>query len=179
MTDRDGIAADEGPAEEWDPPPAAVDEPVPALAVAGLGCSPSLRARLICLRPFAAGETVAAIEGYKVVRQPSFRSVQIAEDRHIEDIGVLAYLNHSCDPNVGIDCERLVVTALRDIAALDELTFFYPSTEWDMAQPFRCWCRSDGCLGTVAGARHVPAAVLARHLLAPHIVRLAGIRGSA
>lgn len=34
----------------------------------------------------------------------------------------------------------------------DELTFFYPSTEWDMAQPFDCHCGSENCLGKVRGA---------------------------
>lgn len=30
--------------------------------------------------------------------------------------------------------------ALRDIKEGDVLEFFYPSTEWDMAQPFECSC---------------------------------------
>lgn len=30
--------------------------------------------------------------------------------------------------------------ALRDIQPGDELSFFYPSTEWEMAQGFECKC---------------------------------------
>jgi hypothetical protein len=34
----------------------------------------------------------------------------------------------------------------------DELTFFYPSSEWHMAQPFDCFCGSATCRGRIAGA---------------------------
>jgi hypothetical protein len=134
------------------------------------------RARLVSVGALAPGAVVAGIHSVGVVGRASYRSVQIAENRHIEDIGVLAYLNHSCAPNVAIDVERMVVTAIRPIAAGDELTFFYPSTEWDMAQPFQCWCGAEGCLGWVEGARHVVRDVLAHHVVAPHIARLAGLK---
>jgi hypothetical protein len=176
MTDRcGGGLAEQEAAEDPIPQPAAIN--APTLAV--IGPNAAGQARLVSLRAVAAGAVVAAIERYRITTTPSYRSVQIAEGRHIEDIGLLAYLNHSCAPNVHIDCERLAVVALRDIPALDELTFFYPSTEWDMAQPFQCWCGSDACLGTVNGARHLPAAILAGYRLAPHVQRLAGIRGAA
>lgn len=43
---------------------------------------------------------------------------------------------HSCDPNLGVDLqspdrEEWRVVALKDIKAGEELTWFYPSTEWD------------------------------------------------
>jgi hypothetical protein len=34
----------------------------------------------------------------------------------------------------------------------DELTFFYPSTEWAMAQPFDCFCGTASCRGRIDGA---------------------------
>lgn len=33
-----------------------------------------------------------------------------------------------------------------------ELTFFYPSTEWRMAQSFECFCSTASCRGRIAGA---------------------------
>ena len=36
------------------------------------------------------------------------------------------------------------LTALRPISEGDELTFFYPSTEWAMAEPFECGCGAAG-----------------------------------
>lgn len=55
----------------------------------------------------------------------------------------MVYINHSCAPNVAMDVDRMVVRALEDIAIGEELSFFYPSTEWEMEQPFECWCNSD------------------------------------
>ncbi len=42
----------------------------------------------------------------------------------------------------------------------DELTFFYPYTEWAMAQPFDCFCGAATCRGRIAGARDMTAAQL-------------------
>jgi len=41
-----------------------------------------------------------------------------------------------------------------------ELTFFYPSTEWAMAQSFDCFCRTPACKGRIAGASDMDAAQL-------------------
>ena len=37
----------------------------------------------------------------------------------------------------------------------DELTFFYPSTEWDMAQGFDCFCGAKTCRGFISGAKNM------------------------
>jgi hypothetical protein len=104
-------------------------------------------------------------------RRPSRPTIQLDESTHIE-IGVLATLNHSCDPNVLLDTKRMVVVATRDIGPGEELTFFYPSTEWDMAEPFECACRSPQCLGLIQGAKHLPDDVLRRHFINRHILEL-------
>jgi hypothetical protein len=65
-------------------------------------------------------------------------------------------LNHFCIPNTLIDTENLSVIAARAISVGEELTFFYPSTEWEMARPFICLCKTPGCLGLVAGAKFLP-----------------------
>lgn len=49
------------------------------------------------------------------------------------------------------------------------LTFFYPSTEWFMAQPFDCHCGATKCLKRISGARDIDPAVLARYQLNSHI----------
>lgn len=54
----------------------------------------------------------------------------------------------------------------------DELSFFYPSTEWDMAQPFECLCGSKECRGTISGAKDMPAEVLKNYWLSSHIREL-------
>ena len=39
----------------------------------------------------------------------------------------------------------------------DELTFFYPSSEWAMAQPFDCFCGTSKCRGRIDGAGKMSA----------------------
>jgi hypothetical protein len=140
-----------------------------------VGLETPLNAALVSRVSAASGTVLAEIRNFRRVDVPSYRSLQIGKSIHIDDIGVLAYLNHSCDPNVTIDVERLTVIALRDIAAGDALTLFYPSTEWEMAQPFPCRCGSDKCLRWIRGARYVSPEVLRRYPLALHIVALAGL----
>lgn len=54
----------------------------------------------------------------------------------------------------------------------DDVTFFYPSSEWNMQQPFECNCGSDACLGLVQGAKYLDEALLKKHWLNSHIERL-------
>lgn len=51
----------------------------------------------------------------------------------------------------------------------DELTFFYPSTEWHMAQPFECLCKTEECVGWVRGARDMDPQVLGKYWMNGHI----------
>ncbi|MGZ8540081.1 MAG: SET domain-containing protein-lysine N-methyltransferase [Chitinophagaceae bacterium] len=74
-------------------------------------------------------------------------------------------MNHSCDPNVFFDTHAMQIVALKAIAEGDEMTFFYPSTEWDMAQPFTCLCGCNSCLGVIEGAAHIKPEILDRYKL--------------
>lgn len=122
-------------------------------------------------RGFRGGERVCGIPALARLDRPSRYTVQVAEDAHVE-VGLLTVLNHSCDPNVRLDTGRMEVVAARDIEPGDELAYFYPATEWDMAEPFECDCGAAECLGVVRGAKHLPGGVLDRHALNPHIRRL-------
>jgi hypothetical protein len=128
--------------------------------------------RLITTGPLAAGQVVAPIPGGGRVSRPTSRSIQVGPQAHVEGLGVLGYLNHSCRPNCQIDTVSMRVVAGRDIAAGEELAFFYPATEWDMDRPFRCRCGAPECVGVVAGARHLSPETLRRYALAPHIRHL-------
>ncbi|CAF9908896.1 MAG: hypothetical protein GOMPHAMPRED_006349 [Gomphillus americanus] len=97
------------------------------------------------------------------------------------------YINHSCDPNLefhvknnsqgGSTAERpageqssqdvtIYIRVVRreddhgnvvGIKADELLTFFYPSTEYNMVQAFDCLCKSSKCLGKIRGAKYLPA----------------------
>ncbi len=123
---------------------------------------------LIARADFAQGEVVYQIPSEKVFDKPNRFTVQMDRSLHTE-VGKLSALNHSCDPNVILDMDNMVVVASRDIKAGDELSFFYPSTEWEMAAPFICLCGAANCIHVVAGARFLPLSTLEHHYLNRHI----------
>jgi hypothetical protein len=47
------------------------------------------------------------------------------------------------------------LVALKEIQPEEELGFFYPSTEWRMAQSFNCYCGSDQCINQIRGASYL------------------------
>jgi hypothetical protein len=106
----------------------------------------------------------------------AYSSVQASRDLHIELNSDLLYTNHSCRPTLVFDMlcwETRVNPDLKDGLNIgDELTFFYPSTEWTMAQPFECHCGYSECVGRISGAKDMPADVLGRYWLNAHIKEL-------
>ena len=123
---------------------------------------------LITKQAYTQGEVICAIPSDNVVNKATRFTVQIGRDEHT-DVGKLAALNHSCDPNVILDTKNMLMVASRDIAKGEELSFFYPSTEWEMDAPFICLCGASSCIHVVAGARFLPLSVLEHHYLNTHI----------
>ncbi len=130
-------------------------------------------ARLITDGPFTRGQLIYRITGHRLVRQPTYQTIQVGQEAHIEELGILAYLNHSCRPNTIVDTTALTVTAARDVAAGEELTFFYPSTEWEMDRPFVCLCGAPQCVRLVAGAKYLSIDTLSRYFTNRHIREMA------
>ena len=126
-------------------------------------------ARLITDQAFRRGDVIYRVTGYRITDRPTFQTIQIGRDTHIEELGVIAYLNHSCQPNTIIDVARLEVIAARDIAPGEELTFFYPTTEWEMDRPFICLCGAPQCVRLVAGAKYLSVDTLSRYFVNQHI----------
>lgn len=124
-------------------------------------------------RAFAAGDVIVPFRARRTLDRPSRMTVQVSEHEHILLAPtLLENVNHGCEPNVAFDTVRRGLVALVDITPGDELVFFYPSTEWRMASVFACACGAPSCLGWITGAARMPRRVLARHAIAPHIVRL-------
>jgi SET domain len=126
---------------------------------------------LITKQAYKKGDLICEIPTEKVIGKANRYTVQIGRDRHTE-VGKLSALNHSCDPNVILDTENLQMVACRDIEQAEELSFFYPSTEWEMDAPFICLCGASNCIHVVAGARFLPLSTLENHYLNRHIREL-------
>jgi hypothetical protein len=124
--------------------------------------------RLVTLEAIPTGTQVASFSGAPRLTEPTRYTIQVSEREHVEDLGLFLNLNHSCDPSLWVDAETLTAHTLRDLAPGDELTFFYPSTEWEMAEPFDCLCGAVGCLGTIVGAKDLPPEVKARYRMNRH-----------
>jgi len=114
---------------------------------------------IIC--PFSAGTT----QGHA-----TYLTVQTGTSTHITLMPeFLQYINHSCAPNVFFDTTAMQLVCLSALNPGDELTFFYPSTEWDMAQPFVCNCGNKNCLQLINGASHLSVETLRQYRLTDFI----------
>jgi hypothetical protein len=122
-----------------------------------------------------AGSFLSKIESATLASK-AYSSVQISRDEHIELNSDLIYCNHSCEPSLEFDMTKFEVRVARnrDLKVGDALTFFYPSSEWNMAQPFRCECGAgEGrCKGWIAGAGQMGGQALEGYWLNEHIEAL-------
>lgn len=119
---------------------------------------------------YATGDPIVTFSIAARVPQPTRHSIQLGVSDHaLIEPESLRLMNHSCDPNVALDARSLALRAIRPIEPGEELTYFYPSTEWEMAEPFTCSCGTPRCVRRIAGAAHLPAETLTRYDLADHI----------
>ncbi|KAF2194166.1 hypothetical protein K469DRAFT_709674 [Zopfia rhizophila CBS 207.26] len=137
--------------------------------------SGSFASRSVSLIDLPAGAIFARITN-PTPASCAYTSVQASRSLHIELNCDLVYINHSCRPTLVFDMMRWEVKVNPDLEgglkAGDELTFFYPSTEWVMAQPFDCMCQEKECKGTISGAKDMEEEVLANYWLNLHIEEL-------
>lgn len=119
---------------------------------------------LFSKKSFKKNEVIIEFLAKSVQSTPTYLTVQINEDAHIELLPeCLACTNHSCDPNCFFDTTNMEFVAIKEIAEGEEFTFFYPSAEWDMDQPFQCNCGSEQCIGIVEGAKYLSPTMIAKY----------------
>lgn len=125
----------------------------------------------ISLQDLDAGSLLTKLDSATPVEAPAYSTVQAGKHAHVELNSDLLYTNHSCDPSLVFDMEKLEVRVIDDrpLRRGDILTFFYPSTEWEMAQEFDCQCGSRRCLGKITGAKQMRQEELRRYWLNAHI----------
>lgn len=125
---------------------------------------------LIARTAFQPGDLLCSFQAGSVLETPTYLTVQVGLSQHITlQPEWLQYINHSCHPNVFFDTSRMELSCLRPVMPGEEFTFFYPSTEWDMAQPFVCQCGEANCLQLIRGAAHLSAETLQQYRLTDFI----------
>lgn len=106
---------------------------------------------------FEPDQIIARFQIQETLSTPNYLSIQHNEQAHLMlTPRYLHCINHSCTPNVAFDLHSGTLICLRPIDIGEEFTFFYPSTEWEMIQPFECLCNSPACLKSIQGAAHLP-----------------------
>ncbi|MBC7849942.1 MAG: SET domain-containing protein-lysine N-methyltransferase [Chitinophagaceae bacterium] len=126
--------------------------------------------QLSSLQSYLPGDVLCSFHAGEIVSTPTYLTVQTGTDRHITlRPEFLQYINHSCDPNVFFDTTTLQLMCLKPIGEGEEFTFFYPSTEWEMAQPFVCQCQSPQCLQLIQGASYLSPETLDKYRLTDFI----------
>lgn len=119
---------------------------------------------LFALRSYQPGEVIADFSAGTISAEPTYLTVQVGVNKHITlQPEFLQYINHSCNPNVFFDTSTMQLVALKELQVEEELTFFYPSTEWQMTQSFNCYCGSNACIGDIKGAAYLSKEVQERY----------------
>lgn len=125
---------------------------------------------LYARRAFRADEVIAEFAAKLVHTIPNYLTVQIGDEQHIELFPeYLECINHSCDPNCFFDTGSMRLISTKSIEEGDELTFFYPSTEWEMDRAFECTCGSSDCIGLIQGAKYLSDEKLRQYRLTDFI----------
>jgi hypothetical protein len=118
---------------------------------------------LFAREPIARGEIVGVKGGHVLTRarwaelEPVLGAaeVQLTEDLVIAPVsqecrhGSMLYTNHSCDPNLAVQGQIVLVT-MRDVAPGEELAIDWATTD-DGDYTLDCRCGSLRCRGTVSG----------------------------
>jgi len=124
------------------------------------------------MKHFKANEFIVGFISRATHREPNYLTVQVGEHEHIELFPeCLECMNNSCDPNCFFDTTTMQLVTLKPLKPGEEMTFFYPSAEWDMDSPFPCNCGSPDCIKDVKGARYLPESALKRYRFTDFIRR--------
>lgn len=121
---------------------------------------------------FNVGDAIEFFSSRNILDTPSYLTVQIDTNQHILLLPIeLQYVNHSCNPNCFFNTSSMCLEALQQINTGEELTFFYPSTEWDMDQSFRCNCNHVECLQEIKGAKYLLESEFKAHRFSDYIIK--------
>lgn len=133
-------------------------------------CSVSGNHSLYALTNLIKGQILSKFDSKEKLCKPNYLTVQISDGKHIMlEPEWLQYINHSCEPNVFFDTLKQEVIVLSKIESGEEITFFYPSTEWSMDNAFDCLCGSQKCLKRIFGAAYLPSQILMNYKLSNFI----------
>jgi len=111
-------------------------------------------------RAFEPGEVLFEVSGH-FYPERTRTTFQVAVDQHIEPTIFGAYLNHSCDPNVGVRTNKFGyydVIARRHIKPGEDIAADYAMFEYETGpmSKVKCLCSSPLCRTHITGYKDLP-----------------------
>ena len=146
----------------------------PAIALhVYLASKPGIGLGVYAQRPFLRGEFVFGATGAVIPFQTRY-SLQIDWDSHLDAHPPARYLNHSCEPNLGVKTNAQGLPdfyALRDIAKDEEVRYDYAMTEYrhyERSRPewdfdLTCYCGAPTCRGRFGYYAELTPALKEKH----------------
>ncbi|KAG0373853.1 hypothetical protein BGX24_011162 [Mortierella sp. AD032] len=112
----------------------------------------SFNSQLVASKDFNKDEVICVIEG-TTPGPKKYTSVQVSKDLHIELNSDLVFLNHSCDPSVSLDTDKMQLIAAKDIK------------------------KAQKCSKSIQGAKFLSTETMDRYFVVSHIAELLKERG--
>ena len=116
---------------------------------------------LLANRDIKKGEVILKMKGFmNNSSNSSPEAVQTGKDKFIDSKNYHAddFINHSCDPNTGLDLKNMNFVALRNIKKGEDINWNYLTTEYDLVRDnldFECKCGSKNCLKHIRGFKYL------------------------
>jgi hypothetical protein len=114
--------------------------------------APVGRGEVVCVKGGHLLDRAGLAEHRSVINQAELQVTDdlfLAPATEAEFGRVMMFLNHSCEPNVGVQ-GQIVFVAMRDVAVGEELTLDYAMIDCD-TEPMACRCGAAGCRGVITG----------------------------
>lgn len=89
--------------------------------------------------------------------------VGVAKDQWIDPDKPYKFINHSCNPNVGIK-GKVTVVALKKIKEGDEITIDYSTIEGDTRWQMKCLCGEKNCRKIIRSMQFLPEGQYQKYL---------------
>lgn len=125
---------------------------------------------LLATVSFLPGDIITTFIAGSTQSFATYLTIQTGSTKHITLLPeFVQYINHSCAPTAFFNTTTMELVCIKELQVGDEITFFYPSTEWEMAQPFVCNCGNAECLQLINGASHLSVETLSKYKLTDFI----------
>ena len=135
-------------------------------------------AGVICKKSFKAGQVVMRGAIDEVLSVNTVHTSQSGRNAFVVPVGLMAFVNHCCNPNCGIQVNETGAhdyVAMRDLTAGEEITFDYAMQNFCVAHfPSQCLCGAQDCRGEIGGWQNLPQSKREQYrgFIAPYLLEL-------